>query len=70
VDPIQAYKDWVLEHYNRDDQEPIYAPDDIFCEGPVVGYETFNYGKEHLKDFEEWVCVSESNGYNIKAEAW
>lgn len=68
-DPFQAYRDWVLE--NQEDQtEPLYAPGDIFHEGPIVGYETFNYGKEHLKDFDDWLKANIEDGYEIVAEGW
>lgn len=68
-DPFQAYRDWVLE--NQEDQtEPMYADDDVFHTGPIVGYETFNYGKEHIKDFDGWLKMMEEDGYTVVAEGW
>ncbi len=68
-DPFQAYRDWVMEG-QEDRQEPIYAPGDLFHEGPVVGYETFNYGVEHLKDFDGWLKGMAEDGYTVTVEGW
>ena len=69
ADPFQAYRDWVLE--NQEDQsEPMYADDDVFHTGPIVGYETFNYGKEHIKDFDGWLKMMEEGGYEVVPEGW
>lgn len=68
-DPFQAYRDWVMDG-QEDQQEPLYAPDDVFHEGPIVGYETFNYGKEHLQDFDAWLKQATEDGYEIIAEGW
>ena len=68
-DHFQAYRDWVMEG-QEDQREPLYAPGDIFHEGPIVGYETFNYGVEHLKDFDGWLKMMQEDGYEIEVNAW
>ncbi len=69
ADPFQAYRDWVMEG-QEDRQEPLYADNDPFHEGPIVGYETFNYGVEHLKDFDGWLKSAQEDGYEVVAEGW
>lgn len=53
-DPIKAYCDWVLS-VSKEEQLELYAPEDILSEGPVVGYETYHPGKEHVAELMEWV---------------
>ena len=69
ADPFQAYRDWVMEN-QEDQQEPMYADDDVFHAGPIIGYETFNYGKEHLQDFDAWLKQMKEDGYEVVAEGW
>lgn len=70
ADRIQAYKDWVLREWNRDEEVPVYAEDDIFGDGEPVGKEIFNAGKEHIARFEEWLKICDKEGYTVVAEAW
>ena len=69
ADPIQAYKDWVLDG-QEDQVEDVYATDDPFCEGPVVGQRTFNYGTEHCKEFDKWIKDVTDRGFEITTISW
>ena len=69
VDPIKAYADWVAAQ-TGDEQEPIYAEDDIFSEGEPVGFETINVGKLAAAEFLEIVDIMQKEGFEIVAEAW
>lgn len=66
-DPIQAYCDWVL---SVSEEEPFerYAEDDIMYTGPVVGYDTYHPGKEHVAELLEWVERMKSLGGTVKVE--
>jgi hypothetical protein len=65
--PIQAYTDWVLG--NSEDQTiPIYAESDLFSDGPPVGVETYNVGKEHVERLLEWLSTVDEQGFTIKFE--
>lgn len=68
-DPFQAYREWVMDGQN-DLQEPVYADNDVFHEGPIVGYETFNHGDEHLKDFDGWLKMAKEDGYEVIVDVW
>ena len=68
-DPIQGYRDYILNECSEDREYEIYAEDDIFCETPI-GTETYNPGREHLEEFDAWVRECEESGYTIQAEAW
>ena len=53
-DPIKAYCDWVLS-ISKEERLERYAPEDFLSEGPVVGYDTYHPGKEHVAELMEWV---------------
>ena len=53
-DPIKAYCDWVLS-VSKEEQLELYAPEDILGEGPVVGYDTYHPGKDHIAELMGWV---------------
>jgi len=63
-DKAQAYIDWVLS-IGEDEQEPIYAEEDIFGLGEPVGCQTFNYCKEHVAEFKEWLELMEREGFDV-----
>lgn len=65
-DPIKAYCDWVLS-VSKDERLEIYAEDDLFAEGPVIGYETYNPGRDHIAELLQWVEMKEEVG-TIKVE--
>lgn len=68
-DPKRAYIDWVLKTFiDRDEQEPVYAEDDIFCEGEPVRFDVYNPGQEHVREFNEWCKLMEEEGYRINIE--
>ena len=68
-DPVKAYFDWVLQQ-SQDEQVEVYAEDDVWCEGPVVGYKTYNPGKNHVNELGEWIRSVEEEGYTVKCEVW
>lgn len=68
-DPVKAYARWAAD-CTGDQQEPIYAEDDIFSEGEPVGHETVNPGRMHAADFLKIVRMLRRDGYEIVAEAW
>lgn len=69
-DPIQGYKDWILNECSSDQMINVFADDDIFCENVPIGKEVYNPGKEHLAAFEEWLAMCDEEGYTVRAEAW
>jgi hypothetical protein len=66
-DPITAYCEYILT-LSEDEEEPVYAPDDVFCEQKPIGTRIYNPAKEHVKDFKEWINLVEENGYTVKLE--
>jgi hypothetical protein len=40
---------------SKEEQRELYALEDILSEGPVVGYETYHPGKDHIAELMEWV---------------
>ena len=66
-DTIQAYCDWVLS-VSQEERLERYAEDDIMCEGPIVGYETYHPGQEHVAELMEWVARMKSLGGTVKVE--
>ena len=68
MDPAQTYIDWVLAECSRDIETPVFAEDDIWQEGPQIGVEVFNAGKEHAEEFRAWVNEVEENGFIVKFE--
>jgi hypothetical protein len=70
VNPIEAYMSWALWQYPVDDDRYIYAPDDIFEEGPPIGTVKINYGEEHVKVIRETISGLQKEGYEIFAKMW
>ena len=69
ADPKLAYIEYVLTEFDHDEQEPVYAEDDVFCERDPVGFKTFNAGKDHVAEFLQIIEQLEAEGYEIRAEA-
>jgi hypothetical protein len=69
ADPIQAYKDWVMED-SQDQVENVYADDDLFEERDPVGTVTFNPGRDHCQHLDTWIEQAQQQGYEIRVEAW
>ena len=67
--PAQEYKDWIARECSRDDFLFVYAEDDPFEEREPVGTVEFNQGKEHLKEFEEWLEMCDEEGFEVRFEA-
>ena len=70
ADPKLAYIEWVLAEFDRDEQEPVFAEDDVFSERDPVGFTTFNAGKKHVAEFLQIIEQLEADGWEIRAEAW
>ena len=68
-DPVKAYARWAADR-TGEEQEPLYAKDDIFCEDEPIGYDTINPGRWHAADFLKIVRMLRRDGYEIVAEAW
>ena len=67
-DPKQAYIQWVLSKFDRDEEELVFAKDDIFCEGEPIGTKIVNEGKLHVAEFlQTWIDL-EQDGYEIVCE--
>jgi len=66
-DPINAYCEYVLS-LSEDEEEPVYAPDDVLSEKDPIGTRIYNPAKEHVKDFKKWMHEMEEAGYTIKLE--
>jgi hypothetical protein len=68
MDPAQTYIDWVLAECSVDEEEPVYADDDIYGDGKPVGTTIYNAGKEHVEEFRAWIKDVEENGFTVKYE--
>jgi hypothetical protein len=68
-DKVKAYKDWILSN-SVDNEEPVYAEDDIFCEKEPIGTCVYNPSKEHIEDFDLWLQMMATGGYDIEFTAW
>lgn len=66
ADQAQAYIDYVTEFCSEDIQVPIYGEDDDFGEFEPVRFDTYNYGKEHIAQFKEWMSNAIEDGYTIE----
>ena len=67
-DPAQTYIDWVLAECSVDEEEPVFADDDIYGEGKPVGTAIYNAGKEHVEEFKAWIAQVEEDGFTLKFE--
>ena len=70
TDPVQGYVDWVIRRFDQDEQEPVYAEDDVFGQRDPVRFETYNPGRQHAAEFLRTVEELRADGWDIKAEAW
>ena len=66
--PAQTYIDW-NKGLGCDEEFPIYADDDIFCQGEPIGVSIYNRYEEHVEEFQEWLLRVEAEGYTVKYEA-
>lgn len=67
--PVQAYKDCILERYCREESHEIYADDDFFAEREPIGYKTIDPAAEHVKEFQEWLDEMNAGGFEVYFEA-
>ena len=65
-DQVKAYCDWVLS-LAKDETEPVFDEDDIWGEREPIGERIYNYGRDHVKEFQEWVKSRVEQGYDIRA---
>jgi hypothetical protein len=65
-DQIQAYIDYIMEFCSEDVEVPVYGPADIFGEEPPMYIDTYNYGKEHIKNLKAWIEEVTEDGYKIE----
>lgn len=70
ADPLEAYKNWILKERSQDEEIPVYAEDDHFGEGDPIDTLTYNAGKEHVEQFEQWLEMCREEGYTVVVEAW
>lgn len=68
-DPLQAYKDYVLE-ISEDEVVDIYAADDFFKERDPIRKITVNFGKDHILKLDKFLTDCEQEGYDVKVEVW
>ena len=67
--PIAEYQDWVRDQAQVE-KIGIYHEHDIFCEGPVIGYNTFCAADDHLEQLDVWLMMCHEEGYKVTVEAW
>ena len=63
-DSVKAYFDWVQTHSNIH-YEPVYAPDDLFCENDPVSFAPVDYAQEHIKQFTTLMNLYKDEGYEL-----
>ena len=69
ADKAQAYIDWVMT-ISLDKQEPVYASNDLFCDGEPIGFKIVNEAKEHVKQFKEWIDLMKIDKFIVSFESW
>lgn len=62
--PKDFYISWASQ-FDEDEQDPIYADDDIFCEQTPIRYNIRNDFKSHIKELNEWWSMCEEEGYEV-----
>lgn len=63
-DPVKTYFDWVQNHSNIH-YEPVYAPDDLFCENDPVSFVPVDHAQEHIKQFITLMNQYKDEGYEL-----
>lgn len=63
--PVEDYKAWVMSRA-RDEQEEVFADDDIFCDNAPIGTKTINYGKEECEQVDSWIAAVTAQGYDLE----
>jgi hypothetical protein len=67
--PIAGYQAWVRSQA-RVEKIGIYHEHDIFCEGPVIGYDVICAADDHLEQLDSWLKMCDEEGYKVTVEAW
>lgn len=62
--PASIYKGWVLTG-SEDQAVAVFDEDDIFEEGDPIGVKVVNFGKEHVAEFNTWLKMCESEGFEV-----
>ena len=62
--PASVYKDWVLS-ISEDKTVEVFAEDDYYEERDPISTKIENFGKEHVAEFEDWLKMCESEGYDV-----
>ena len=62
--PASVYKAWVLS-ISEDQTVELFDEDDIWEEGDPIGVKVVNFGKEHVAEFEDWLKMCESEGFEV-----
>lgn len=65
--PEKEYIEWVLSN-SKDEELPIYDFDkwvETTDDNAIIGYKTYNFGKEHVKQFKEWMKDVQEKGLEI-----
>lgn len=65
VNQKQEYIDWLMS-FLKDEEFPVYAEDDMFCEREPIGMEIVNHCKEDVSEFVSWCDFVETKGYVIE----
>ena len=63
-DPVKEYFDWVQTH-SKIYYEPVYAPDDLFCENDPVSFVPVDHAQEHIKQFTTLMNLYKDEGYEL-----
>jgi 8-oxo-dGTP pyrophosphatase MutT (NUDIX family) len=54
-----------LTHLGDIHYEPVYAPDDLFCENDPVSFVPVDYAQEHIKQFITLMNQYKDEGYEL-----
>lgn len=68
VNKLSAYIDYV-KSLSTVRKVPLYAEDDFFQVGEVVGYEDVDWTIDHIKELNAWILEIEEIGYEIEVYA-
>ena len=63
-DPVKEYFDWV-QTQSKIHYEPVYAPDDLFCENDPIRHVPVDYAQEHIKQFTKLMELFKDEGYEL-----
>lgn len=61
---VEAYCAWARAG-SKPEEEDVYADDDYFSEGPVIGKRTVDWGLDHINEFRAWVAMCAEEDYTI-----